>query len=107
MKANPSPGRSPTNDRVSGIPRIGLGAPQIIALVTVIAGAWNIWADISRLAIFRRVRVRVRVRGAAGVTASARPLLAKRWTIAERRLWQFAARRARLSRTIGASIKQT
>ena len=45
-------------ERLSGILWIGLGAIQIIAVVTAIAGAWNIWAGISRLSMSKRVRAR-------------------------------------------------
>ena len=45
-------------ERLSGILWIGLGALQLIAVVTAVAGAWNIWAGISRLAMSKRVRAR-------------------------------------------------
>ena len=45
-------------ERLSGVLWIGLGALQIIAVVTAIAGAWNIWAGISRLSMSKRVRAR-------------------------------------------------
>ena len=45
-------------ERLSGILWVGLGVIQILAVVTAIAGAWNVWAGISRFAMSKRVRAR-------------------------------------------------